>query len=62
MPFLQKTFDHKFIAASIDSSYGFQHFLVYKNVHLIQARVARWHIFKPIISIWVNFGGSSSER
>jgi hypothetical protein len=25
-------------------------------------RVARWHIFKQKIQIWVNFGGSSSGR
>jgi hypothetical protein len=24
--------------------------------------VARWHIFKPKITIWVNFGGSCKER
>jgi hypothetical protein len=25
-------------------------------------RVARWHIFKPKIPIWVNFGGSYNGR
>jgi hypothetical protein len=25
-------------------------------------RVDRWHIFKPKIPIWVNFGGSSNGR
>jgi hypothetical protein len=25
-------------------------------------RVARWHILKPKISIWVNFGGSCHEK
>jgi hypothetical protein len=27
-----------------------------------RSRVARWHIFKPIIHIWVNFGGSCDWR
>jgi hypothetical protein len=26
------------------------------------SRVARWYIFKPKIPIWVNFGGSWSEK
>jgi hypothetical protein len=26
------------------------------------SRVARWHIFKPKIPIWVNFGGSCNGR
>jgi hypothetical protein len=26
------------------------------------SRVARWHIFKPKIPIWVNFGGSCNVR
>jgi hypothetical protein len=28
---------------------------------LVSTRVARWHIFKPKISIWVHFGGSCKE-
>jgi hypothetical protein len=28
----------------------------------VTARVARWYIFKPKISIWVNFGGYWNER
>jgi hypothetical protein len=31
-------------------------------VTLVWDRVARWHIFKPRIPIWVNFGGSYSGR
>jgi hypothetical protein len=31
-------------------------------MHLLQSRVARWHIFKPKIPIWVNFGGSCNGR
>jgi hypothetical protein len=35
-----------------------------KNPFLRQIRewVARWHIFKPKIPIWVNFGGSYNGR
>jgi hypothetical protein len=29
---------------------------------IMPTRVARWHIFKPKISIWVNFGESCNER
>jgi hypothetical protein len=29
-----------------------------KRLNRVPARVARWHIFKPKIPIWVNFGGS----
>jgi hypothetical protein len=28
----------------------------------VLVRVARWHIFKPKIPIWVNFGGSPNRR
>jgi hypothetical protein len=28
----------------------------------VSIRVARWHIFKPKIPIWVNFGGSRNGR
>jgi hypothetical protein len=32
------------------------------DVIALSSRVARWHIFKPKIPIWVNFGGSSNGR
>jgi hypothetical protein len=32
------------------------------NEKLVLGRVARWHIFKPKIPIWVNFGGSYNGR
>jgi hypothetical protein len=32
-------------------------FYVFANFFTIPIRVARWHIFKPKIPIWVNFGG-----
>jgi hypothetical protein len=28
----------------------------------LSSRVARWHIFKPKIPIWVNFGGPCNGR
>jgi hypothetical protein len=28
----------------------------------MQARVARWNVFKPKIRIWVNFGGPWNEK
>jgi hypothetical protein len=31
-------------------------------LQLLRARVARWHISKPKIPIWVNFGGYSNRR
>jgi hypothetical protein len=33
-----------------------------KSRCFISTRVARWHIFKPKIQIWVNFGGSGDGR
>jgi hypothetical protein len=33
-----------------------------KNGNGLQARVARWFIFKPKIQIWVNLGGPWSEK
>jgi hypothetical protein len=33
-------------------------FWISKDFFKLQTRVARWHIFKPNIPIWVNFGGS----
>jgi hypothetical protein len=32
------------------------------SVYRRLARVARWHISKPKILIWVNFGGTCNER
>jgi hypothetical protein len=32
------------------------------NIDLPWTRVARWHIFKPKIPIWVNFCGSWNRR
>jgi hypothetical protein len=28
----------------------------------LQSRVARWHIFKPNVKMWVNFGGTLKGR
>jgi hypothetical protein len=33
-----------------------------KKLVRTSARVARWHIFKPKIPIWVNFGVSRNEK
>jgi hypothetical protein len=33
-----------------------------ENFFNISSRVARWHIFKTKILIWVNFGGSCNGR
>jgi hypothetical protein len=33
----------------------------FKKVYASKSWVARWHIFKPKKSIWVNFGGSATE-
>jgi hypothetical protein len=32
------------------------------KTRLVRTRVARWHIFRPKIPIWVNFGGSCNRR
>jgi hypothetical protein len=36
--------------------------LIFGFFFAVPTRVARWHIFKPKISIWVNFGGPCNER
>jgi hypothetical protein len=33
-----------------------------QKTKIAKVRVARWHIFRPKIPIWVNFGGYSNGR
>jgi hypothetical protein len=40
-------------------SYGFQ---TPKKSNQVTNRVARWYLFKPKITIWVNFGGLGTEK
>jgi hypothetical protein len=35
---------------------------MYVHSETVEPRVARWHIFKPKISFWVNFGGPCNGR
>jgi hypothetical protein len=41
---------------------GDEQLMVWPRVVELLIRVARWHIFKPKILIWVNFGGSCNGR
>jgi hypothetical protein len=51
-PILRST-DGQWLRATADQKWMFK---------LTPCRVARWHIFKPKIPIWVHFGGSSKGR
>jgi hypothetical protein len=51
------SFDQLKSATAVDANVGFEAFLHPCHPLALTTRVARWFIFTPKISIWVNFGG-----
>jgi hypothetical protein len=49
--------------ADLNKNYNCRlHLIRKRKCRSVDTRVARWHIFKPKIPLWVNFGVSCNER